>query len=130
MSHDLQRTVGNDLVGIHVNGRACAALHHVGRELVVHLTVNDLAASLCDGGIDLVVDHTEFMVRLHCRQLDICHGNDVLREIGHLEVRDLVIVNTTLRLHAVVCFCRHLQFTEQIGFNTIVHSICDLIFDI
>ncbi len=109
MTHDLQRAVGNHLVGIHVDRSAGTALYHVGRELVVHLAVDYLATCLCDSGMDLVVDDAEFVVSLHGCQLDVGHRNDVLREVGHLEVADLVIVDTALRLHTIVCFGGYLQ---------------------
>ena len=46
MAHDLKGTVGNHLVGVHVDRRSGTALHHVDGEMVMELSVDDLAASL------------------------------------------------------------------------------------
>ncbi len=46
MPHDLECTVGDHLIGIHVDRRTCPTLHHVDGEIVMELAVDDLAASL------------------------------------------------------------------------------------
>ena len=56
MTHNLQRTVGDDLIGVHVHRRSRAALYQIGGELVVHLAVDNLLASLRNRLVDLVID--------------------------------------------------------------------------
>ena len=56
VTHEFQRTVSNHFVGVHVNRCSGTSLNHVGGELVMHLTINQFAASLCNSGVDLIVD--------------------------------------------------------------------------
>ena len=48
-AHDLGGSVGDDLVGIHVRGRAGPGLEDVEDEMVVKLAVDDLLGGLDDG---------------------------------------------------------------------------------
>ena len=48
MSHDFECTVGDYLVGIHVDRCTCTTLYHVDREVLMPFTVDNLAASLTD----------------------------------------------------------------------------------
>ena len=49
MPHDFQRSVGDYLIGIHVDRSSCAALHHIDGEVFVHLSLDKLLASLLNG---------------------------------------------------------------------------------
>ena len=111
VAHDLERTVGNHLVGIHIDRSACTALHHVDGEVVVELTVDDFAACLSDGSRNLVVDNTKRMVRLYGSQFHVGNGNNEVGIHRHRLARDVVVVDTTLCLYAVVCFCWNFEFT-------------------
>ena len=69
----LERSVGDHLVGVHVGGRARAALDDVDDELVVQFTVADLGAGRLDRGGTLVIEQTEFPISpcgslFHCSQ--------------------------------------------------------------
>ena len=54
MSHDLKRTVCDNLIRVHVGCRTCSTLDHVHRELIMMLPCENLSASLCNGLILLV----------------------------------------------------------------------------
>ena len=56
VAHQLERPVGDHLVGVHVRRGARAALEHVEPELVVKLAVDDFLAGAFDPGEDLRVE--------------------------------------------------------------------------
>ena len=117
MPHDLKSPVGDHLVGVHVHGCSRASLHHVHRELVVELSVDDLAACLHDRVGDLRIHSSEFLVRLCRGKLDAGHGDDVLRVVAHPGVGNLIIIESPLCLNTVVGLSRNLKFPKKIGFN-------------
>ena len=47
-THDFECTVGDYLVGVHVDRCTCTTLYHVDREVLMPFTVDNLAASLTD----------------------------------------------------------------------------------
>ena len=61
-AEDLERSVGDHLVGVHVGRRARAALDDVDDELVVQFTVADFRAGRHDRGGTLVIEQTEFAI--------------------------------------------------------------------
>ena len=54
VTHDLERAVADDLVGVHVRRRTCAPLDHVDGEVLVVLAFEELVASLDDSVLLLV----------------------------------------------------------------------------
>jgi hypothetical protein len=48
MTEDFERAIRDDLVRVHVRGRARAALEHVDDELIVQLALANLVARLAD----------------------------------------------------------------------------------
>lgn len=54
-AENFDSAVGDDFVGVHVRGGACASLDWVAQELVMELTGNDLIAGLADGVLNLFV---------------------------------------------------------------------------
>ena len=111
VAHDFERTIGNNLIGIHVDRCACAALHHVDGEVFVQLSVDNLLASLTDGTCDFVVNHAEGVVGLHGSELHISNSDDVIGIIAHLFSRNVIVVNAALCLHAIVGIGRHFELT-------------------
>ena len=71
VSHDLERAISDNLVGVHVGCGACSALDHVHREHVVPLTGKNLLASLFDGCELSVCEQAELMVSNGCTKLSI-----------------------------------------------------------
>ena len=128
MAHDFQGPVRYDLVSVHVDGGSGSALHHVDREVFVHLAVDYLAARLTDGPGDFVVDYTEAVVRLDSGEFDVGYGHDKVREITHLSAGDVVIVDGALSLDSIVDVIRDLEFTQKVRFNPeflFAHDISD-----
>ena len=62
VAHDLERTVADDLVGIHVRRRTCAPLDHVDGEVLVVLAFEELVASLDDSILLLVGEKAKAVV--------------------------------------------------------------------
>ena len=114
VAHDFQGAVGDDLVGVHVDRRTGAALHHVDREILMELAVDDLAASLRDSSCNLVVDGAQGVVGLHGGELDVGDGDDIVGIVAHLLARNMIVVDSALRLHAVVSLSGYLKFTQEV----------------
>ena len=117
MAHEFEGAVCDYLVGIHVHGSAGAALHHVHRELVMEFSGNYFLAGLYDCVSDLAVKHAQFCVCGSCSHLDVCHCNDIFRIVAHPGVGDLVIVESTLCLYAIVGIGRNLKFPQKVTFD-------------
>ena len=72
----------------------------------------------CDDGIgNLLVQHAQLGIGAGGGHLHIRNRNDVLRIVVHMRCRNLIIVNSPLRLNAVVGICRNLQFSNQVTFD-------------
>ena len=54
MPHDLEGTVTDDLVSVHIRRRTCTALDHIHGEVLVVLTLEELVTSLDDSILLLV----------------------------------------------------------------------------
>ena len=117
VAHEFEGAVRDHLVGVHIDGSAGAALHHVHRELVVELAVHDFLAGLDDGVRDGAVQHAEFGVGLRGGHLHVSDRDDVLRIVEHLRRGNLVIVEGPLGLDAVVGVGRYLELAEEVAFD-------------
>ena len=117
VSHYFKGAVRDDLVRIHIHGSSGSSLHHVHRELVMQLAVDDLTACSDDGIGDFRVKGTEFLVGLGGSQLDASHRYDIFRIIAHPGGGNLVIVEGPLGLHTIIRIGWNLEFAEQVGFN-------------
>src|SRR5437870_12939436 len=76
MAQDLVRAVRDHLVRVHVRRGPTARLEDVQREVRIQLPVHDLLARLDDRFADLVVEQSEFHVRLGARHLDQAESID------------------------------------------------------
>ena len=126
MAHELKRAVGYHLIGIHVDRGASASLHHVDRELVVELSVDDLTASSHYGIGYLRIESPQLLVGLSCSKLDACHSDDIFRIVAHPGVGNLVVVESPLGLDSVISIGRNLEFSKQIRFNPVFSVHDDL----
>ena len=115
VAHEFERTVGDDLVGVHVHRCAGTALHHVDGEVFVQLAVDDFLTCFGDGTCNLVVDDTQRVVGLHGSQFHVGDGDDVVGESRASFAGNMIIVDTALRLYAVIGLCRNFEFTEKVG---------------
>ena len=69
-AEELQRAVGDDLVGVHIGRRAGATLKHVDHELVVEQPVPDILAGALDRVRPPGIDQPQLPVRADGGQLD------------------------------------------------------------
>ena len=58
VTHDLQGTVADDLVSVHVGRRPCTALDHIYGEVLVVLAFEELVAGLDNGVLLLIGEQT------------------------------------------------------------------------
>ena len=58
----LQRAIGDDLIGVHVGRRTGSALDHVDDELVMQLPTADLLTGTADRVESLVVEQAQIMI--------------------------------------------------------------------
>ena len=123
LSAQLERTVAEHLVHIHVDGRACAALNRVDGELVDQFPCDDLIRRAYEEIADLVRETACVHVRKRRSLLYLC---ECLDEIGiELLSRDVEVLDGTHRLHAVVDIIGHFQIAEKIVFNS--HGVLSFI---
>ena len=118
MAHDLERAVGDHLVGVHVRRGAGAALDHVHGEELVKLAVADLAARLGDGLVELVGEQPQLMVGDGGTQLDDGQPLDETGIVAQAELADGEILQTAHGLHAVQHLFGNLHAAEQIALGT------------
>ena len=122
-SHDLQSAVGNDLVGVHVGGSSSSSLDHIHDELVIELSLNHLVASLADSVHDLLLDESKTTVGNDASLLDHTEGLDEVAVAAQAHAGDVVVVQTTQRLHSVVSVLRDLDLSEKIRLRAELLSV-------
>ena len=118
MPHQFECTVGNDLVGVHVDRGSGTTLHHVDGEMVVPLAGYDFLARLGDGLGYLWLKGTYLGIGQRGRLLDVGYGDDEIGIVAHLRVGNLVIVDTTLCLHAIVGGSGHLELAQEVALHS------------
>ena len=118
MAHDLQSTVGNDLVGVHVGRGTSTTLDHIHDELRVPLAADDFIASLHHSLGLILGDETKTHVGGDGSLLHHTVGLDVVGEVVQSLSRDVVAVVATHGLNTVIVISGHLERTQKIGFGT------------
>ena len=107
--------LGDDLVGVHVRGRAGAGLEDVDREVAVVLAGGNLVGGVGNRLGELAVEHSQFCVGLGGGLLDPGEGLDV----GALQglAGDREVLDCTLRLGAVQGVHGDADFAHRVVFN-------------
>jgi hypothetical protein len=119
VAHQLQTDVGQYLVGIHIDGSACAALIDVDRELIHALAVvqhfiaggDDCICSVFRNGLQLFVCQG-------CRFLHHHHATHKLRDVADFAVADVEVFNRSQSVNTVVGIRWNFPGTQQIFFDT------------
>ena len=114
MPHDLQRQIGDDLVGIHVRGRPRPALDAVHRELVEHVSGQDTITGGANGDADIPGQYLQFHIGQGTGFFDAGQGPDHFRKLGKRRSGDMEIVHGPQGLHAIVNRIIYGQFTQKI----------------
>ena len=114
MSHNLEATVGNHLVHVHVGTGAGSSLNKIDRKLIMKITVHDFFAGLHNRvGLGLV-EVAELVIRQGTGLFD--HGKRA-NELGEVRNRNagyIKVLDGTHRLNAVVAIVGDLLIAEQI----------------
>ncbi len=114
VAHQLERTVGDDLVGVHVGRRAGAALHDVDDEVIVQRPGPDLLAGAADRLVPLVIEQAEVVVGGCGRLLDRGERLDEVRAHPDLDARDREVLQRPQGVYTPVDVGGDLAITDQI----------------
>ena len=113
-AEQLDRAVGNDLVGIHVRLRARAGLPNDERELIVQLAIHHFRGRRHNGFADFLVQHTQ--IHIHLRGSPLQHAKRPHQRLRHRLATDFKVHQRARRLRTPVFVRGHTDFTERIGF--------------
>ena len=116
-TQDLDRTVCNDFICIHVQRSSGAALDRVYDKLIVQLSGNDLVAGLGNGRCPLLIQLTHLKVGDGRRLFNLRHTVDQFRM--HFQPRYIKILISTKRLNPIIGILRHFLFSDRIVLQTI-----------
>lgn len=114
VSEQFERTVGDDLVGIHVGGGAGSALNFIHHELLMQRAGADFAAGLCDGFHAFGVEKAELVVCACRRLLHIGQSPDEIGVVADGHPGDLEVFHSACRVHAPIDIRRNFLRPEQI----------------
>ena len=118
MSEDLERTVRNHFVRIHIGRGAGSALHHVHDEMLVEFALTHLFARFDDRLCHMAVDQSQITVRTGSGLLDHRQSLDQLREKVKPHAADVEVLQSAHRLYAEIILYRHLFVAQQVMFRT------------
>ena len=113
--HDLQRTVGDHLVGVHVGGGARTALNHVHGEEFVEFALHDFTAGLRNGVEKLVRKQPHVVIGDGGAQFHDRQPPDKEGILAQPELADREILQPAHGLHAVQYVFRHLNTPKQVA---------------
>ena len=111
---ELERTVRDHFVGVHVGGGAGASLNHVHQKMLVMSPGAYFAGGTNDDLGVLLVEETELEVGLGGGFLDRGERFDEHREFTEWNTGDREILERPQRLHTVQRFIRHVALAEEI----------------
>ena len=118
LPENLQRAVGDDLVGVHVRRSAGAALNHVDAEMPVVQSLSDLTRSEADRAHYLVIKEIHVVIRPRCRFLHRRERRDQAGEFAKLDAGDREVFYRAQRLNSVKRCRRNIALAEQIVLAT------------
>ena len=118
VSQNLERTVRNHFVRIHIGRSAGSTLHHVHNEMLVEFALPHLFARLDNRLRHLTVDQTQVTVRTGCSLLDHRQSPDQLRKKVKPHTADMKVLQRAHRLYAEIILYRHLFVAQQVMFRT------------
>ena len=115
-THDLDRTVRQDLVDVHVGLGAGTGLPHHQREITVELAGNDVIGGPNDGAADILGQIA--LIHIHDRAGTFQDGEATNHRLGHLLPADFEVLPAALGLRAPIFVGWHLDGTEGIGLSS------------
>ena len=117
LAEQLERQVGDDLIGIHVGGGARTALQHVDHEVMVLVTGDDEVAGGDDGLGDLRRQPPEVAVGQRRSLLDHGEGFDELGEVRQGDAGDREVLHRAGGVDAVIGLRRNFHVADRIAFR-------------
>jgi hypothetical protein len=111
---ELDRAIGDHLVGVHVRLRARSGLEHHQRKLAVPMAVDDLLGRAIDEARLVRGQHGELRVRTCRRLLDDAERAHHRPPEAEARDPDRKIVDRALRLRAPQALGRHRHFAERV----------------
>ena len=114
VAEQLERPVGDHLVGVHVGRGAGASLHHVHDELFVEAPFAQLFAGAGDGVGDGGIQQPQIAVRGRRPLLHVGQGADQLREEVEPHAADVEIFHGPHGLHAEIVLHGNVHLAEQV----------------
>ena len=118
MAHNLEGTVSDNLVSVHIGGSTCTALNHIAGEVVVVLALHNLTASLSNTLILSLGQKAELVVSLSSAKLGHCQTVDEQGVVVEVETADGEVYDTAQCLHAIESLNGHLHLTEKVALDT------------
>ena len=117
----LDGTVGNDLVAVHVGLRATAGLPDHQRKILVELAFDYLVRSLLD---DSRLLRRQQPQRLVCDSRRLFQYSESANHLAREAVAaDLEVDERTGRLRSVVAIRRYAQIAHAVGLDAVVHDL-------
>ena len=92
-AQDLDGTVGDNLIGIHVQRSSCTSLNRIYDKVLMELSLQDLITGFYDRIGDLFVKKTYLTVGDSCCFFDISQAVDDLRM--HAKTGDMKVLSST-----------------------------------
>ena len=117
VTHDLEGTVADDLVGVHVRRGPCAALDHIHGEVLVVLAIEELVAGLDDRVLLLVGEQSKAVVSDGCGFLGPRKAVDEEGIVAEVEGADAEVFFPAKGLHPVEVLVADLAFADQVAFK-------------
>ncbi|MND86971.1 hypothetical protein D3C80_789560 [compost metagenome] len=114
VAKQFERTVGNDLIGIHVGGGAGSALDFIHHELPVQRAGADFAAGFGNGFHSFGVQQAQFVICARRRLLHIGQSPDEIGVMADRHAGDLKVLHRACRVHAPIDISRNFLRPEQI----------------
>src|SRR5699024_1302705 len=122
---DLEGTVGDDLVGVHVRRRSGTALDDTDGELVVQLAGLDLLTGGVDEVRPLVVARPDLGIRPRRGLLDAGEGAHEIRVDGDGAARDREVLTGPSRMHSPIRGIGDLETADRIGLSASGRGLSD-----
>ncbi len=117
MPKQFQRTIGDNLVCIHVGGCARTALNDIDHELIVQCAITDFAAGTHNRIQMLAAQQAELMIGQRCGFFDEGQAAHEVGIASDADACNLKIIHCSRRMDAPVSICGYLLCTKQIMFN-------------
>ena len=124
VAHNLQRTVGNNLVYVHIGRCSCTTLYEVDGELVAQCALHNLLASLFNGCTNCLVERAKRHIGVSGSPLYHSQSLYVIRVLTYRKAAYIFKVNQCSQcLSSIIRIGRDLNLAQRIVFKTCLHYL-------